>query len=67
VNNPDVIISRVGGRVIVWSPSSLFEILEQLRRERSLHQDREPESLITLAEEIKLRTTTEIDQSHAVQ
>jgi hypothetical protein len=68
VNNPGIIISRVGRRIIVeWHQDRLSEVIAQLQRERSEHQDREPESLITLAEEIKLRTTTEINQSHAVQ
>jgi hypothetical protein len=66
VNNPDIIISRIGTRVVTWSSSSLFEILEQLRQERSEHYDRELESLITLAEEVKLRTSNEIIQGHAV-
>jgi hypothetical protein len=67
--SPDTtsIISRIGNRVVAkWDPDELNQVIAQLRLERSFHCDPEPDRLLGLAEEIKLRTSNQINHGNAL-
>jgi hypothetical protein len=66
--SPDTtsVISLIGGRIVAeWDPGKLDQVIAQLRLERSFYCDPEPDRLLGLAEEIKLRTSNQIIHGNA--